>query len=162
MYTTIHYEREPSGVAAFCGRACLGRGHLDAVDLGVVFDGDELDGDGAGAGGGGGERLDHRDVLPAGGGEDVEVGQYLGAVDQHVKGPRPGGGPVFLGEVQPHRVAGAGGQAGDGVGEVAVPVVLVDRLRRGVGQAGGGDRVGGVGGRAAGEVLIGHVWRGGR
>src|SRR6202035_6171302 len=59
-------------------------------------------------------------------------------------------------------VARAGGQAGDGVGEVAVAVVLVDRLGRGIGQAGGGDRVRGGRGRAAGEVLIGRERRGRR
>src|SRR6202035_4750077 len=94
--------------------------------------------------------------LPAGGGEDVEAGQHLGAVDEDVEGPRPGRGPVCLGEVEPDGVAGARGQAGDGVGEVAVAVVLVDRLRRRVGDAGGGNGVGGGGGGAAGEVLVGH------
>jgi len=76
--------------AAGAGRMVIGCScgqDLDAVDLGVVLDGDELDGDGPGAGRGGGERLDDRDVLSAGGGEDVEVGQYLGAVDQDVEGP---------------------------------------------------------------------------
>src|SRR5215471_3775363 len=48
---------------------------LDAVDLGVVLDGGELDRDGPGAAGRGGELLDDRDVLPSGRGEDVEVGQ---------------------------------------------------------------------------------------
>src|ERR1700678_4218112 len=115
---------------------------LDGVDLGVVLDGDELDGDRAGAAGGCGERLGDRLELAAGGGEDVEVGQHLGAVDEDVEGAVPGGGPVLLGEVQPHRVARAGGQAGDRVGEVAVAVVLPDRLRGRVGDAGGADRVG--------------------
>src|SRR5580704_4459773 len=50
---------------------------LDAVDLGVVLDGDELDGECPVAGGGLGELLDHRPILPAGGGEDVEVRQHL-------------------------------------------------------------------------------------
>ena len=101
-------------------------------------------------------------VLPAGGGEDVEVGQDLGPVDEDVEDPGSGRRPVLLGEVQADRVGRAGGEAGDGVAEVAVAVVLVDRLGRGVGQAGGGDRVSGVGGRAAGEVLIGRERRGRR
>src|SRR6202043_2037346 len=49
-----------------------------------------------------------------------------------------------------------GDGAGDRVGEVAVPVVLVDRLRGGVGHTGRADRVGRGRGRAAGEVLIGR------
>src|ERR1700733_8392916 len=114
-----------------------GRRDFDAVDLGVVLDGDELDGDRPAAAGGSGERLGDRLELAAGGGEDVEVGQDLAAVDEDVEGPRPGGGPVLLGEVEPHRVAGPRCQPGDGVGEVAVAVVLVDRLRGGVGDAGG-------------------------
>src|SRR6202161_4624430 len=135
---------------------------LDAVDLCVVLDGDELDGDRAGAAGGGGERFGHGLVLPACGGEDVEVGQDLGAVDEDVEGAIPGRGPVCLGEVESYRVAGAGGEAGDGVGEVAVAVVLVDRLGCRVGDAGGGDGVGGGRGRAAGVILVGYERRGGR
>src|SRR5580692_9599418 len=102
-----------------------GRRHLDAVDLGVVLDADELDGDGAGSAGGGGERFVDRLELSAGRGEDVEAGQDLVAVDEDVEGAIAGRRPVLLGEVQLHRVARPGGKAGDRVGEVAVPVVLV-------------------------------------
>src|ERR1700691_2028277 len=61
---------------------------LDPVDLGVVLDGDELDGERPGAAGGGGERLGDRLVLAVGGGEDVEVGQYLRPVDEDAGGSR--------------------------------------------------------------------------
>src|SRR6202034_1403798 len=82
------------------GAAAAGWRDLDAVDLGVVLDGDELDGDRAGAACRGGERLGDRLELAAGGGEDVEVGQDLVAVDEDVEGPRAGGRPVLLGEVE--------------------------------------------------------------
>src|ERR1700722_636036 len=121
----------PLSAASLVTRSC--RRDLDAVDLGVVLDGDELDGDRAGAARRRGERLGDRLELPAGGGEDVEVGQHLRPVDEDVEDARPGGGPVLLGEVEADVVAGPGGEAGDGVGEVAVAVVLVDRLGGGGG-----------------------------
>src|SRR5215469_4067408 len=105
---------------------------LDAVDLGVVLDGGELDGERPVGRGDLGELLHHRLVLAAGGGEYVEVGQHLRPVDGDVEDPRARRCPVLLGEMQPDRVAGPGDGAGDRVAEVTVPVVLVDRLRSGV------------------------------
>ena len=58
--------------------------------------------------------------------EHVEVGQHLRAVDLDVEQPLPAAVPVDLGEVQPQRVGRPRRQAGQGVGEVAVALGLVD------------------------------------
>ncbi len=61
------------------------RQNLDAVDLGVVLDGNELDRDLSVAVGLGGELLGHCLVLHPGGGQDVKVGQHLLSVDTDVE-----------------------------------------------------------------------------
>ena len=110
----------------------MGLVDFDGVDLGVVFDGLELDDELAAGVGGGVDGLDDGFVGGAGGLDDVEVREGGDAVDQYVEDAGSGLGPVGFGEVKFDGVGAAGGQAGDGVSEVAVAIGLVDGLGGGV------------------------------
>ena len=127
------------------------------VDLGVVFDGRELNYDLAGGVGDGVDGLDYGFVGGSRGGDDVEVGENRGVVDGDVEDALAGLAPVGFGEVELDDVGAVGGEAGDGVGEVAVAIGPVDGLGGGVGR--GVERDGSVGGSggAAGNVGIGEV-----
>ena len=70
------------------------------------------------------------DELPARVGEDVEVGQDLIAVDDHIEQALSGSRPEVLHEVQRDAPAPAGREAAYPVGHRAVPVGLQDRQRR--------------------------------
>jgi len=81
------------------------RHYLDSVDLWVVGGADrELNVDLTAAVCRRGERFDDGHVLTAGGGEDIEVGQHLRAVDQDIELPVAHGGKICLREMQIDRV----------------------------------------------------------
>jgi len=128
---------------------------LDAFDGRVVFDRGERDDDLSGRGRGGGEVAQGRLVLGAGRREDVEARQDGRAVDRDVEGALARGGPEELGEVKAHGVRRQSDQARQRIGDVAVSLALVHRLRSGVGQAGGGDAVRDRASGAPAEKLIG-------
>src|SRR5258708_4955903 len=89
---------------------------FNATDLGLIRRaGLELDGDGSSAIGGGGEGFDDSDILAAGGGEDVEVRQHLGAVDQDVELASACSVEEDLREVEVDVIDGARREVGNGV-----------------------------------------------
>src|SRR5713226_2244974 len=63
------------------------------------------------------ELLDVGDVLPTSRFDDVEVGQYLRAVDGDVERARAGRGEKGFGKVQPYGMARSGSKARNRVGE---------------------------------------------
>src|ERR1700733_14762950 len=135
-------------------RACT---YLDSVDLRIIRGAHcELDGDSSSAVGRGHEGFDDGDKLSSSGREDIVVLQNLSAVDEDVELALSWSSPVGLGEVKIDDVACARGEAGDGVGERAVAIGLVNLQRRGIGYERGVDTGSGRGGCAAGEVFIGY------
>src|SRR6185503_7091882 len=88
----------------------------DPVHDGVVDAGDELDHHLTARVGGRRERMSDGDVLPARVREDVEVGQDLLAVDDHVEHALSGGRPEVLHEVQRDAPAPAWREAAHPVG----------------------------------------------
>src|SRR3569832_2286627 len=127
---------------------------LDAFDGRVVGDRRQLDGDLARRVGRGGEVAHHRLERGARAREDVEVRQDRRAVDGHVEHALAFGRLEQLGEVQADGVVRACHQAGERVGDVAVPLALVHALRRRGCHARDGDGVRHRAGRAAARELI--------
>src|SRR5260370_925176 len=101
------------------------------------------------------ELLDHGFVLGARGGKDIEVAQYLSAVDEHVKGAGAGGREEGLGEVQPYLLTRAGSKARDDVAESPDARGLVHSHGRRVGHAAQINGIGVIDSCAATEILIG-------
>src|ERR1043165_8586681 len=100
-----HHDAERrEGAHAFLSLALRDGEDFDAADAGIADNGRELDVDGTAAVGSHGEVLVDRLVLRSCGGDDVEVGQHLRAVDGDVEDALPRKVDVILGEVQPYQV----------------------------------------------------------
>ncbi len=121
-------DTDPAALSAIakCGRLCSRahtavshRRHVDPAHLRIIQNRRERDDDPALAVGDRGEGLHDRLVARAGGLEGVEVGECGCAVDGHVELPLAWGVPEDLREVQANGVGLAGGEAGEGVAEVA-------------------------------------------
>src|SRR5437016_2157681 len=81
------------------------------------------------------ELLDDGLVLRSRRREDIEVAQYLRAVDAQLEGARTGRAEESFSKVQPHRVARSCSKAGNRIGEVPHPGRLVYGHGSGIGNA---------------------------
>src|SRR5260370_15625576 len=135
--------------------------NLDSTDESFVGHGCELNYDLTAAIGSGAELLDHRLVRRTGRREDIEIGEYLRAVDGDVEDALAGSRPEGLSKVQAHGVARSGGEAGNRVAERGarpdgrpLPCRLVDGHWGRIGHSAQINRVGMIGRPAANEVGI--------
>ena len=117
---------------------------LDGVHLGVVHTGGaEGDGDKTARGGDVVEDLVDGLVLPAGGGEDVEIGKDSTSIDGDIEDPLARGRPMGLSELQGHLIRTR--RHIEAIGErIPIPFGLIKGLVTASGQ-GPANRVGRVG-----------------
>jgi hypothetical protein len=79
------------------------------------------------------EFFDHRLVLGAGSGKDIEVRQHLCAIDRDVEYSLAGSGPVVLRKMKAYGMRRVRGKIGERIGKFAEAARLVDGHRRRVG-----------------------------
>jgi hypothetical protein len=121
---------------------CCTSTYLDSVDLRIIRGTNcELDGDGSARVRGHEEGLNRGNILSSRDSHYVEVLEDLIAVDRDVELALTGLGPKGLGKVKIHNVFCARRQAGEGVGEGAEAIGLIDSLWSGVGNQRGVDEV---------------------